>query len=875
MFPILLAGQNFTKLEKLQGYRLVGSTLTYVFDEEIYSVTPERVSVTGVFRDWSQDMDDEMWLLKPSLDPGIWTLEVKNEGPSEMKAQDGFKYRINAGQWLAPPSNSPNSKNGNLIFMHNVEAPFLKAEVVNQRSLWVTLQGMERQFEDSAFELRNGDGKKIKISAVLPHEEKTMLLHLAEDIDLKRLYHLKYKGYEHEVLCSHDGWYRTLYSDKALGAEILEDGTGTSFRIFSPRASEIEIFFYKDSDAAFYESHMMTNDGKGVWEYEAPKDLQGIWYDFKVEMPDFDEYVGHISDPYSRVQDGAWGRSMVSKKTVPASPLKNGRPAMEDVVAYEVHMIDFTDNLPVDEKVKGKIPAMVEPGLRNAAGESIGFDYLVDLGVNVVHLMPMQEFLNYKSDEWQESFQGDPFMEKYGISEENYQWGYRTTHAFAVESTYRASDTRPGSEREQFRDLVQAFHDKNMAVIIDIVPNHTGENMDGGFCYFHWNVLGKDYCYRTRDFKHIGVFGNEVKTENRPMVQRWLIDQCRHWIEEFGIDGFRIDLAGQVDRQTLIALRKALGEDVIIYGEPWIGSNDPEFEANPSWDWYKHNSPITFFQDDSRTALKGTTSTPVSKQYDRGWVGGRYEFRGDVMRALSGGFPDDSTLLSGINYLDIHDNWALADQFAIKDWDGRFGVDENRYKMAAVLLHTSLGPIVLHGGSEMMRSKGLAKLEEVTKVMSNGQGLAFHGKGDTYNMRIPNHFVWDNVGLSKKSKGSYCNYGEMQAFWRGLIRFRLSPEGKVFRLAKHPHHSYFKWIAPKDEKALGYIMDDQVMVIINSAEYDFTFYIDDLAEGKWQLIGNNNTFDHENGVQGQNSLLSGGDHTITLPPEGIRVWLKK
>ena len=157
----------------------------------------------------------------------------------------------------------------------------------------------------------------------------------------------------------------------------------------------------------------------------------------------------------------------------------------------------------------------------------------------------------------------------------------------------------PGAEREQFRDLSSSFfHDKDIAVIIDIVPNHTGENMAADDVIFHFGALDMQYYYRTKDFQHIGGYGNEVKTENRPMVQRWLIDQCLHFINEFGIDGFRIDLAGQIDKQTLIALKEAIGHDKILYGEPWIASNDPRYEANPDWDWYKEDSPITFFQDD-------------------------------------------------------------------------------------------------------------------------------------------------------------------------------------------------------------------------------------------------------------------------------------
>jgi pullulanase/glycogen debranching enzyme len=873
--PISLLGQRFTTNERIQGYSLINDRLTFVFDENIYGVKAENVVITGIFRDWSQDMEDENWQLKPSEEDGIWTLEITNSDFEVLSPQDAFKYRINNGQWLAPPSSAANTKSGNLIFMHGTHAPSLKAEIIDKRTLWVTIKGVERSFDPLDYHLIDYQGKTIHISTILPHEEHTLLVHTSEEMDAKRMHYFSYDDIDESVLCSFDGWYKTLYSDKPLGAEISKNKSTTSFRIFSPRAEGIKIYLYSGPQGKAYESHEMVNDGQGVWEFLAGKNLDGVWYDFTVDMPDFDEYDGHISDPYSRVQDGAWGRSMVAEKTKAATPLKEGIPAMEDVVAYEVHVVDFTDQLPVEKALKATIPAMVKSGLKNSQGLPIGFDYLVDLGVNVVHLMPMQEFLNYKPEEWKASFKDDPYMQRYGIEEENYQWGYRTTHAFAVESTFRSKMAQPGEERTEFRDLVQAFHDKDMAVIIDIVPNHTGENMDDGFCYFHWNVLGKDYYYRTKDFKHIGVFGNEVKTENRPMVQRWLIDQCQHWIEEFGVDGFRIDLAGQVDRQTLIALRKALGDDIIIYGEPWIGSNDPEFESNPSWDWYKHNAPITFFQDDSRTAFKGTTGTPVRKKEDRGWPGGKYVYRGDVMRALSGGFQDDTTLLSGINYLDIHDNWALADQFALTDFDGRFGVDENIYKMAAVLLHTSLGPIVLHGGSEMMRSKGLAKLEEVTKVMENGQALAFHGKGDTYNMRIPNNFVWENVGKTLDDEDSYCDYSGMHAYWRGLIKYRLSEAGQIFRLATHPHYSYFKWIAPEDEKALGYIMNEELMVILNSAEYDFTFHVNGLPKGKWKLIGNNDSFDHINGVKGPYANLSGGNHSFNLPSEGIRVWIKE
>ena len=581
-------------------------------------------------------------------------------------------------------------------------------------------------------------------------------------------------------------------------------------------------------------------DNDGVWEYESSDDLHGVYYDFTIHGADepgnlfFETTGAHVTDPYARVSDDTWGRARIWKNTEPATPLPNGIPGMENVIAYEVHVQDFTDQLPVDDDIKGTFKAMIEPGLRNSHGEAIGFDYLIDLGINVVHLMPVQEYLHFPTDDWKASFGDDPYMIEQGVSEENYQWGYRTSHAMAVESHYRSKGSEPGAERDEFRDLVQAFHDKDIAVIIDIVPNHTAENMDGKGLIFNFNGIDKQYYYRTKDLEHIGAYGNEVKTENRPMVQRWLIDQCLHYINEFGIDGFRIDLAGQIDQQTLIALKDAIGHDKILYGEAWIGSNDPAYEENPDWDWYKDDSPITFFQDDSRNAFKGPVFELNNPETDRGWPGGKYNERENVMKGLSAGHPDDKTPLSGINYLDIHDNFALADQFG-ENFDGRYNVDEELYKIATTLLYTSLGPIVTHGGSEIMRSKAHAPLREVVKTTNAGYNTYMHGYRDTYNHRTANNFVWEQVGQSPAGDNQN-DYASMHAFWRGLNAFRLSEVGKVFRVAEPVDEGYYAWILPDDESQLGYIVDESILVLLNPGNSEGMFEFD-LPEGNWQLIG--------------------------------------
>ena len=752
-----------------------------------------------------------------------------------------------------------------------------KAELRDSNLIWAHVEG-NRPLSSSDYRVTDAAGNDVPISAVLPNEASSTLIYTKEAMDLKRVYFLELPEYGLKVHCSFDGWFRETYSSKPLGANV--NNGQTVIRLFAPRAEGVKLYLYEGKDdTEAYQVVEMKVDQDGVWEAFFDEDLHGVYYDFTVHGSTdpgnhfYETDPVHISDPYGRVSDNTWGKTRIWRRTRPATPLKKGIPKMQDIIAYEVHVQDFTDQLPLSEDLKGTFRAMTTPGLKNKKGQKIGFDYLLDLGINTVHLMPVQEYVHFPDDDWKASFQDDEYMISQGVSEENYQWGYRTSHCFAVESKYRTKGKEPGTERDEFRDLVQAFHDNDIAVIIDIVPNHTGENMDGNKWFFHFNAIDQQYYYRTRDFDHIGEYGNEVKTENRPMVQRWLIDQCLHYIEEFGIDGFRIDLAGQVDEQTLKALKTAIGEDKILYGEAWIGSNDPEYEANPDWDWYKADSPITFFQDDSRNAYKGPVFVLEDENKDRGWPGGAFDDREIVMKGLMARLPDDKTPLSGISYLDIHDNFALADQFG-KGFDGRKQVEQDIYKIAVTLLYTTLGPIVTHGGSEIMRSKASAPLKEVVKETNAGYKVYMHGYRDTYNHRTANLFLWETVG--QRPAGDNANdYQNMYAFWRGMNRFRLSETGKVFRVSEAVDDNYYRWILPEEKSLLGYLVDEKVLVLLNAGRESYTFEQVELPEGNWKLIANNEKVDHVKGVRetGFSKLKGGQSHNLTIPKEGLRIWV--
>ncbi|NNF03874.1 MAG: pullulanase [Rhodothermales bacterium] len=757
------------------------------------------------------------------------------------------------------------------------------AEILSPSAVLLTGPGVSMvSVATDAYSLRwTAGGQAIEIADVLPKRSNSVLLVPSRPLDQRHLYELIPADGSDPIFVRRDRWFSSLYSDKPLGAIVSEDGSETTFRLFAPRAEQVRLHLYFSAFDALDEPEAvidLVRDESGVWETTQAGDHHGVYYTYTVHGPDepgnyfFGTHQTHLTDPYAFVSDDSFGKARVWRLSAPPEPVAGGRPAMEDVIAYEVHVQDFTDALPVESDLKGSFPAMVKPGLTNSRGEPVGFDYLKELGINVVHLMPVQEFLHYPDDEWQAAFADDPYMIEQDIARANYQWGYRTTHALAVESRYRSNGTDVGVERRQFRDLVEAFHRDSISVIIDVVPNHTGENMDGRHYLFNFNGIDLPYYHRTDDsLRHIGPFGNEVKSEDRPMVQRWMLDQLKHFVDVFGVDGFRIDLAGQIDEQTLIWLKERLPDDLIIYGEAWIAPSDPAVANDPDLGWYKADAPITYFQDDARNAFKGPVSNPTDPRVDRGYAGGDGSVRERAMLGLTNGFPEEIDPNRGINYLDIHDNWALADRFSNTDWDGRTNVDEAGVRIAATLLFTSLGPIVIHGGTEMLRSKAVAPLEEIVKETESGS-IYIHGKRDTYNLRRANRFLWENVGRTREAAGRTPDYSGMLSFWKGLIALRNSDAGSVFRIGgSAPPDGYYDWILPENDQLLGYVVDDQVLVLINTSRDEETFDGVDLGPGTWRLVSDGKRVNPA-GIDNHHFLE--GTHRVTVPARTAMIWVR-
>lgn len=880
-FSIAQSSYSHTFLEAhaAQGYAIEGNAVLFIFDRALYPVKANQISVTGKFRGWDSDLAKKEWHLKPVLGDRFWLLKVENADYKTVGVKTPFKFRTEKGDWLSPPHSAPNQKDGNLIFAHTVKLLRVKSEVVSGRDIRIIFMEnapKKLNYNPQNYVLKNHTGQIFPIERVLYHAPGQLQLIPYAAIDKTRFHTLTIMDLQKTMPVRYDGWFRTLYSGKEMGANYDKTSNSTAIRLFAPRAKLVKLYLYTSAEGAVKHTYTMKQDENGVWEYILSGNWEGWYYDFTAHGADepgnrfYSTIKKHFSDPWARVSVDSWGRARIWPKMEPATPLKKGIPKLQDVVSYEVHVQDFTMELPLADSLKGTFKGFVTPGLKNKAGAAVGFDHLVNLGINTVHLMPVQEYLHYNSKEWQQRFGNHPYFIAQEIDKENYQWGYRTSHAFAIETRFAVKGTEYGAQNADFRDLVQAFHNKGIAVIVDLVFNHTAEKMDSRMDYLNFSAIDLPYYYRTdEDLNFLGEYGTETKSEERPMMQRWIIEQCTDLVNQYGVDGFRIDLAGQTDEQTLLALRAALGPDIIIYGEPWIASADPAYEENPDWDWYKIDSPITFFQDDSRNAFKGKTSNPNSKATDRGYAGGLGN-REEVKQALSAGFKEDKTALSGINYLDIHDNWALADRFATHNWDGRKGVDEAPFKLAATMLFSSVGPIVLHGGTEFMRSKGSAPL--VALVLDNGPGKVYiHGKRDSYNLAKANRFVWSDLGYNR-SDGKANNYAQMHAFWQGLITLRNSAYGAVFRIAHKPQKGYYRWLEPANNKALGYLVDEKVLVLLNTDKEPISFGKIALPAGNWIKVGDINGVDITNPL----GRLNGGQaHSFNLAGESMVIWVKE
>ncbi|MGB0335037.1 MAG: alpha-amylase family glycosyl hydrolase [Opitutales bacterium] len=722
-----------------------------------------RVFLGGDFNDWSEAIGQPRWELQPVSEDAETIYEVRV--PLKLIPRDrrfAFKFVTDQGEWLDVPDSAPNR--------------ILRGAVDN-------FEFNPEQTGTHIFRFHSPDGYE-------PIGNEKIVWRGAKAEELHELPHTQF--------------LLGAKTDLELGA-IVRDGT-TTFRLFAPRASGVKVSYGNELNGSDAVTQPLRCLEGRTWELVVPQNLDGCYYAYHVDGTNsegtthFDPSFA-ILDPYAKACVGHRGPGIV------VSPERLSRvertfhpPAWHDLVILEGHVRDLAAHAPIDLSARERSGYA---GLRKwlkAEGS-----YLREIGVNAVELQPIQEFDN--------------------PNHEDYHWGYMTVNYFSPDSSY-AADPEKASQIEEFRGLVQDFHDHGMAVILDVVYNHVGEPNHllfiDKYYYFHLD--------QANDLVNWSGCGNDLRC-NTPMGRRLIIDSLKHLVMTYDVDGFRFDLAEligiEVLREIEVELKK-MKPSIILIAEPWSfrGHIQKELKETGFASW----------NDGFRECIAKYVCGQGSQ---------------DMVRHFMAASPGATRFAAQtINYTESHDDHCWMDR--ITERPGHDGsdptlLDKRRTHLMASMLFASLGVPMLAEGQDFMRSK-----EGISNTYQRGDVNALD-----YNRR----FVYSGV------HGYFCNW----------IRFRRSELGKALRYDGGLTERYLEFYFAEGSSA-GVVLYNadrsvdapQLIYAINPHLEYANVQCGDLNLSALKQIADQERFDL-GGIASARIPLS--DSHINLPPLSCGLWL--
>ena len=678
-----------------------------------------------------------------------------------------------------------------------------------------------------------GPAGEMKIKSVTNVEGTSdYVLDYEGEINSDEIFTVYYKGTPCKITVPN------VYSTDFFEAEYTYEGDdlgatwsaeATSFRLWAPTASAVSVNLYTSGTEGtddLIASHEMTADANGTWIATVEGDLNGVYYTYSVTRKG--ETVEAV-DPYARTTGVNGNRGMIIDlaSTNPAGWENDTYVTQDnytDAVIWELHVRDFSIDESSGMENKGKYLAFTEKGTKVPGTEiATGVDYMVNLGVNYVHLLPV-----YDINSVDETVGG-------------YNWGYDPKNYNVPEGSY-STDPYNGAVRvNEFKQMVQSLHDNGIGVIMDVVYNHVADA--GNFCF---NKIVPGYFSRIHDdgsYQSNSGCGNDTASE-RSMVRKYIVDSVLYWAEEYHIDGFRWDLVGLIDYETInqvMAEVHAVNPEIIFYGEGWemctwttkegyvnkmtIQPNDTKVNTEAG--------VFALFNDTIRNAIHGGVFTAT----DKGFVSGN--MTGGTKMVVSAGYTANSlwgsngssvdTPLQTINYASCHDNYTLFDNLTIDVMDATGCTAEEAAAQAAAMSNlaaayyiTAQGVPFIHAGEEMLRSTPDAQQE-------NGFNHNSYNAGDEINS-----FKWAN--LDKELVDTSVNY------YTGLIAFRKAHP--AMRLTtKADINAAMTELETYNNNVVAYInngagLEDAIISIFNADSVANTV---ELPEGKWAVCVNKTT----------------------------------
>ena len=603
----------------------------------------------------------------------------------------------------------------------------------------------------------------------------------------------------YDLYSSHTFEEKYTYSGCDLGA--IWTPQKTVFRLWAPTAEEVTINLYRsgnpDAEDLMTQLHMYP-DVNGTWFAERVGDLNGVYYTYLVMV---DGHICEACDPYARTTGVNGERAMILdlESTNPEGWDADRNPhagePITDAVIYELHVRDLSTHRSSRIRNKGKFLGLTETHKKTKNGHPTGLDHMIELGITHVHLLPVYDF--GFTDESRRSPQ--------------YNWGYDPINFNVPEGSY-ATDPFNGAVRvKEMKQMVKALHDNGISVVMDVVYNHVYKAQD--FCF---NKIVPGYFSRINGngiYSNGSCCGNDTATE-RTMVRKYIVDSVKYWADEYHIDGFRFDLVGLIDVQTIHEVIRTVHKthpDVIFYGEGWHMNTEL---TKAGYDLATQSNAFklpefAFFNDTVRDLLRGSTFHSTVP----GFVTGEHSSM-ELLEACFMGAPSwAAEPTQSINYVSCHDNHTLFDRIALAAPEAPVEVLARMNNLAAAFMILSQGIPFFQAGEEMLRTKPSKK-----------------DKFDHNSYRSPdrvNSIKWED--LDKEL------YQKNVDYYKGLIRFRKAHPSLRLTSRKEVERKVHP-IRYQNPHVTAYLVDEgdrELMLIFNA---DTRSVYVPLPEGTWETV---------------------------------------
>lgn len=624
------------------------------------------------------------------------------------------------------------------------------------------------------FYLRDLTENTLKqISAKKTAESEKRIKYYFENIyiNIKHSYQIVDNYGLNEVLQYHklvkiDNFDELFSYDGPLGTEYKK--TGTTFRVWAPTALDVMV---KINDV----SYKMKRKDRGVYQIEIPGDHENDRYTYLVRH--HDTYLEAL-DPYAYT-GGPNSRYniIIDEKKINEDLNRQYLPKMErktDAIIYEMSVRDFTMSSTIKATYPGKFLSVVESGLKTPQGNKAGLDYLIDLGITHVQLMPIYDFATV-----------DELYPKV-----LYNWGYDPIQYSLPEGSYATNPKDGYSRVKECRHMISQLHKNGIRVVMDVVYNHMYDINASGF-----ERIVPGYYFRKDEYGNLSNgswCGNDLESRHH-MVRKYIIDMCLRWQKMYGIDGYRFDLMGIIDIDTLNQVYDQLSDidpNFIMYGEGWnmataLNNNEKGMQDN-----HDRMLNIGFFNDRFRETLKGGSGDGALK--DKGYFSGNMyncEISAECMKNTNRySYVDQS-----INYVECHDNATTFDKFAISNVEEQVETRKKRQLMLTIALLLSQGIPFIHCGQEFYRTKcGLSNTyNTLDNINAINWSLVDENMDDIEVIKKIIRLRKNNVGFKYESIEEVNRYVSSVHFNYQVIRYSVrQDEGEYKEIVAYINPSY-------------------------------------------------------------------------------------